>query len=571
MKKYLIISAAAAICLLAACSKEKEPVALEEETIAEITHLPGWTYISALNGEDKGVKASVDNTTAAFTWSAGDKIAVYSGDRYYVSAPLASGGSNTAEFAFEGDINADRKFFAVFPASLVSNDCEASQNSLSLILPASYTLAQVQDDASPLPMIAVNTPDSGLEFKIICPILRITVKNIAWDAKCIKVTFPGKKVQGEFWLSNFTAGTDGVASEDAVDEGDDTITITDLGISDYTEQMVINIPVPMGTYNDVIVGAYDESGHVINYISVPAKKIDSVPTAWTPGRKSARKLTADLPVFTISEDKIVVFAPGNLQATLSEVVKSYSNGTQFWGASSWSFADNQYTAIGNTTANTLASPAENDVVDLFSWIGKDRNFTSGEKYGILKVISSSGTSSYVGNVKGDELLFDWGGSEIDSYAAGVWHTPSREEWEAVFTGSRSKTRCVKVVLTISDSPLTTLNGIIIMPDQYTHPLNYEFTELNRTASNFSANTVSLADWEKLEKAGCVFLPATGQRIYSSGNIIQEETSLWYWTTTADTGSGQALALYIKDGTLAPNKKSARYLGCAVRLVRDVKK
>ena len=570
MKKYLIILAAAATTLLAACSKEKEQIVSDEGTIKESVRLPGWTYISALSGEDRGVKASVDDATAAFTWSEGDKIAVYSGDKYYVSDPLSIGGANTAEFAFEGDINADRKFYAVFPASLVSDDCEASQNSLSLILPKSYPLSQVQDNASPLPMIAVNTPGNGLEFKIICPLVRITVKNIPKDANSIKVTFPGKKVQGEFWLSNFTVGADGVASVDAVDEGDDTITITDLGISSFTEELVINVPVPMGgEYLYVRVAAYDNTDHKINAIYSPLKVSDSAPVAWAPGRKAARKVTANLPVFTISGDKKAIFAPGNLQATLNTVAKSYSNGTQFWSAKSWSFADNQYTAIGKTTANSLADPAEDDVVDLFSWVGKDRGFTGGEKYGILKVVSTSGTSSYVGSVKGDELLFDWGGSEIDSYAAGVWHTPSREDWDAVFSGSRSNTRSVKVVLTISDSPLTTINGIIIMPDQYTHPLNSEFTELNRTASNFSSNAISLADWEKLEKAGCVFLPATGQRFYSSGNIIQEETSLWYWTTTADTGSGQSLALYIKDGTLAPNKKSARYIGCAVRLIRDV--
>ena len=74
MKKYLTIIAAAAICLLTACSKEKELRApIEEQNIAEEV-LSGYC-INATIGE-VSTSASVDDATAAFTWNTGDKIAV---------------------------------------------------------------------------------------------------------------------------------------------------------------------------------------------------------------------------------------------------------------------------------------------------------------------------------------------------------------------------------------------------------------------------------------------------------------------------------------------------------------
>ena len=219
--------------------------------------------------------------------------------------------------------------------------------------------------------------------------------------------------------------------------------------------------------------------------------------------------------------------------------------------------------------NALADPAEDDVVDLFSWIGASKAFSDGRKYGILKIVSTSGTSSYVGNTKGEALLFDWGGNEIDAYQAGTFYLLGSEDWNYMLKNSeRSKTRCIKLQLTTGSG---TINGLLIFPDQYTHPLDDAFSSdyLNRTATAFSGVTISLEDWAKLEKAGCVFLPATGYRGYSEGNVILEESNIWYWTATSATDSGQAYALDIYDGNLIYNKKTARYQGCAVRLAREV--
>lgn len=201
--------------MLVACNKEQDmPVSENLPQEAQLVRTPGWTYIGAQAGDV--TKSSIDDVSAAFSWNTGDQIAVFSGDTYYVSQPLAStyDGTNAAVFAFDSDIESGRKDFAVYPANLVMDGTTVRPNSglahddsmITISLPGSYKLADVQGEVSPTPMIAVNASGSGLAFKSICALVRITVKNIAWDAKSIIVRFPGKKVQGEFDLISFVAG-----------------------------------------------------------------------------------------------------------------------------------------------------------------------------------------------------------------------------------------------------------------------------------------------------------------------------------------------------------------------------
>lgn len=584
MKKYFIFFAVLPV-IAAACSQKdvlpaEEP---QEQIIQEEEQQPAATvvYIEA-KGDD--TKAAISGTDGSFSWSAGDQIAVYAGG-YKLSDGLATGGAASATFAFSGDnvLNeADRADFAVFPASLVFDGTSVrsgsasnhSASALTVTLPASYNLADVQGDNFPVPMIAANAPNGGLAFKNICALLRVTVNNVPKDTRRIEFDFGGKKVQGEFTLTGVTAGeTAAVTSSTA--GADDIITVLTPGFDTFGN-LTVSLPVPTGVassqeYTDVVITSYDAAtgGHKINAITTPVKASG----AWVPGRTSARRLTANLPVFSVAADKKVVFAPGNLQATLSEAVytvtKSGSSdlGTQFWGASAWAFAANQYTAIGNTAANTLANPATGDIVDLYSWVGESITqktwWQDGCKYGILKVVRTGGTSTFCGSTYGEALVYDWG-QIMDSVPAEAYHLLSNAEWGYLLSTRTVSDNYVKVVLDNS------INGLIIFPDQYTHPLGTSFSNENTADASFSTNAISLEDWVKLENAGCVFLPATGTRDYSSGNVILNEDDLFYWSSTSrPSKSAQIYALQVTDSALNASALLARYTGCAVRLVRDV--
>ena len=658
MKKYLFIFAAAATCMLVACSKEKElraPEAETEETTAsEFVRLPGWTYIGASNVESKA--SLTDDSTPVFKWNTGDKIALFTdNDGYLVSDALDASFNNeeSATFGFEGTgINPHRSCFAVYPASLVSGCANPTENSLAINLPASYTLAQVQDLVSPIPMVALNDPNQPLAFKSICALLRITVKNVAWDAQSIKIRFPGKKVNGSFTLSSFVPGEGGVAGAVSSSEAEETITITDLNLNDtYTAQLVVNIPVPMGTYDYVVTGAYDASGLVINWINTPVKADGSTgePLTWSPGRRSRRTLTADLPMFTVwgskltsattviagddavkvpygyigkSDRKTIVFAPGNLQASLQVLPLPNSSDpdnasiVNYGTAAEWRFADHQYDAIGATVPegrtysyNSLQNPEVGDWIDLFSWMGSDATssdiITKSEeyKYGV-SYPCNSGTTSYQGNGVSGSLWYDWGKNIINynggSYNSNAWRTPTELEMMVLLSRRYAGTSGANGIdiackAQIKFSETQKICGLIILPDNFSIPYGvHAISKVHKGNSTkwkvadgqsvCADNEYSPAEWEKLEGAGCVFLPLTNCRRYDTNNDIATTVypaDGWYWTSSTRTGryvnalafnnldSGTS-AYNNKDDNLSANQQADRHYGYAVRLVRYVK-
>lgn len=571
MKKVFFYFAVAATCLLAACARKEAPVTDASDTVKVY-------YINAQGGES--TKSEIDNSSAAFTWSAGDEIAVYTSAGYKKSIELAAGGSASASFAFSEDIDADRADFALFPASLVfdgtavrpTSASSHSASGLTVTLPDVYSLSDIQDSKSPVPMIAANAPGGGLAFKQLGALLRIQVKNLPKQTDYITFDFNGKKVRGAFTLTGVDPGTTALETA-AASSNNDIITVYNDVFTTFQDAIVVNLPVPTGTYTDVTITSWDSDDNKINSITTSIK----AGADWVAARKASRKQIASLPVFSVANDKKVVFAPGNLQAVLSDSMVGSVNsaGHYFWGAKSWQFAPNQYTVIGNTDENKLTDPAEDHVVDLFSWVGASRGFTDDRKYGILVAASGSGTSAMVGNTAGEALLADWGNNEIDAYLAGTWRTLSTDDWNNVLNvADRTKTRFTKAQLTISDSPLETLIGLLVFPDQYTHPLSTAFGKINTSKGAFADNaSISLSDFALLEAAGCVFLPSAGCRSYDSGRVISDTDKVVYWTSTSDTGSGSAKAVYITssgvNGGQGGGYNRQRYFGCAVRLARDV--
>ena len=196
MKRYFWILAAALVSL-AACDKNDLQNGKEEESDSSAV-----AYIRAIGGDDAS-KAFIDNTTAAFTWSTGDTIAVYTTDGYKISDGLAStyNGTNAATFSFSGAnavTEANRADFAFYPASLVhgSNDgikpnsaAHHTATDLVVRLRDKYSLSEVSGDKAPTPMIATNDPNGDLSFKALCPLIRFTVRNIPKQTHSIDFKF----------------------------------------------------------------------------------------------------------------------------------------------------------------------------------------------------------------------------------------------------------------------------------------------------------------------------------------------------------------------------------------------
>ena len=627
MKKYLFIIAAAATCLLVACSKEKELRALEEETVATVEHLPGWTYIGATNIEAKA--SLTDDSTPSFVWNTGDKIAIYSGDTYYVSDGLASGDNNqsSVEFAFEGEIGAGRKYFAVYPSSLVHNGTSVidgcgspSDNSLTVSLPSSYAISQVKDLASPVPMIAVNDPGQGLVFKSACALIRFTLTNVPKQTKSISFGFNGKKVHGLFSLTGIDRNNPdamlGVQAANAATASDTVITVTGVSLDALAQNYVVNIPVPAGgEYKNVTITTLDNEGHKINSFRSSVRSAGN----WAPTRSGRRKLSVTLPVFTIRQssnsNNIVkaVFAPGNLRATLAEATANRKPGY----ASKWEFAPNQYSALGDYTdgrddpINSLKSPQEGDVIDLFSWFGDNATGFTGTyapesdpdryKYGILRYDSNSSISAYYGSgssiTKGSvHLMKDWGTLTISdgnggSYPSGTWRTLSHydndsgtltAEW-ACLISTRTASKSLRYAkATINDGATLIARGVILFPDVYSTQPGLPASFTSGSSTHYAQNTLTLLQWERLESLGCVFLPTTYERWYDSTNKVVMFGSAGdaiYWADyTMDNSNAAGLVVtdtdvstskHASSSALYTEKSVGKIYSAGVRLIRVV--
>ncbi len=599
MKKVSLFFAVAALCFIAACAKKEVP---------ENPSVSGNVFYIHADG-DVNTKAEIDGTSAAFTWSAGDQIAVYTSDGYKKSIALTEGGSASASFAFDEDIDDARADFALFPASLVFDGdtprgcaSEHTADELDIVVPDSYTLAQVQGDASPVYMVAANAPGDPLAFKQMGALLRIKVQYIPKDAQTLKVTFPGQKVQGLFALFDFAAG-DGIPAEDG---DEDTITITDLGISEFTDALIINIPVPCGVDAKYVrVGAYDSTDHKINSIDVPIKEVESVPTAWKPARKAARKVVASLPYFTSNgkTKKKVVFAPGNLQATILTVATSSST---VGSASSWRFAEHQYDALGDCSGNKFENIG--DDIDLFAWIGNSatQTFEDDQKYGVIWPVANSSTppAARFGEVQGEYIKYDWGSLfNGTTYPADTWRLPNGDkeeddtytEWERLINKRSYTYICAKATIKANNSETIIARGLVVFPDTFALPYGFSTTtnggELQgyakdaSTGTHYADNIMTLAMWELLEeKGGCAFLPVTSDRIRSSGaNTSTNVGDAAYWANYSSADDVRyAIALISSDANLCTSSLNGssktqivakrnvnRSCGLAVRLIRDV--
>ena len=234
-------------------------------------------------------------------------------------------------------------------------------------------------------------------------------------------------------------------------------------------------------------------------------------------------------VFSVSSTKKVKFSKGNLR---------YASGT-------WSFFNNQYDYYTSYSA---------DAWDKFGWS------TSATTYGMN---TSTSNSDYSGN------FVDWGSNSDLQTALGTgWFTLSNAEWTYLFNtrsastvGGTSKGRYAK-------AKVNDVQGVILFPDTYTHPNSVTApTNVNTTNASFDSNTYTVADWTKMESAGCVFLPNAGYR--DGEALVSKGIYGDYWSATP-SGADKAYYVYYYAGYVDPAyNPNERRLGFSVRLVRQV--
>ncbi len=255
--------------------------------------------------------------------------------------------------------------------------------------------------------------------------------------------------------------------------------------------------------------------------------------------------------FTVAEGKQITFSGGNLQ---------YTQSTQ-----TWAFAEHQYDMLGTdnvdgggkvydaTYGYDKTGSALADKIDLFGWSGS----TGSAKWGI-------GTSTDNSDYSGD--FVDWGTNMDDG---STWYTLTADEWDYLLD-ERSDANQLVGVARIQLGEKIYANGLVLLPDDWTCPAGVTFKSGFSNTHSVQAyadyQTFTLADWQQLEAAGAVFLPASGFREGSFVGYVQ--SSGYYWSATPD-GSDKAYYMYfISDSYFSYNYSRNRNYGLAVRLVKN---
>ena len=158
---------------------------------------------------------------------------------------------------------------------------------------------------------------------------------------------------------------------------------------------------------------------------------------------------------------------------------------------------------------------------------------------------------------------DWGKNIGDG---NTWYTLTYDEWGYLISGRTNANNLIGVArINLNADGSRHANGIVFLPDYWICPAGITFK------SGYSYDYVNyqiftLSDWQKLEAAGAVFLPASGYRGGSDVNRVQE--CAVYWSATVNF-SDEAGCLYFDFGADAYPFYNSRDYGQAVRLVQDL--
>ncbi|MBO4692037.1 MAG: hypothetical protein J5604_04595 [Bacteroidales bacterium] len=281
-------------------------------------------------------------------------------------------------------------------------------------------------------------------------------------------------------------------------------------------------------------------------------------------------------VFSVSDTKRVIIAPGNLQASYDG-----SNWT-------WNFATHQYDIIGVNSGNIAVNgkgtlSTSSGTVDLFGFS------TSAPSYGI-----DMGSGDYSGS------FVDWGNNNIGGRGKNYWKTLSDPEWKYL-TGKDEinhenyRKRGGQIVINTGGSTLAILNvlctkatvneikGFIIFPDRYAGGTPSGVTWNTNTISNGNyANsgakgwgaTVTSAGWTNLENAGCVFLPVGGFRYsnylyFIEGGYGYTDDPTGYYASSSIYDDDENYCLRFSNDGFDPHNRTFKRYGISVRLVHEL--
>lgn len=539
MKKLnIIVMALALLVALTQCKKEEQPTSNDNNAVSITLDIKG-------NG---GTRMDVNTGTGEVTYEEGDVIYVASGGHYI--GTLTHNGTNFGGTITNPTVDEPLHFYFLGNEEPTFNtdntSCTVSISDQTEHLPV-IEYAPSNETYTP----SMTTYTSHLLNK--CALVKFDVTTSSEAATCI--TGFNNKVTVDFGENTVTpsqAGTGLITlpagsgekwaillPQEAVEEG-----------SAYSED---------GEYSGTCaaIPAIYENGYLTAGIAV------NVTTEVNPGEVPAGAINGK---FTINDEgDQVYFSQGNLQY-IGSAATPY-----------WKFAENQWDYFGITTGQN--SSDQNVDRDLFGWgtSGWNNGNVYYQPYNTDYLTDWNASdfgygygptdgTNYTYDLTGTYANADWGVYNTISNGGNVpnqWRTLTRSEWNYVFN-SRTTPSGIRYAKGIVNG----VNGVILLPDDWNTSI-YALNYTNRGDAPFTTNTIATADWETMESAGTVFLPAAGYRDGTSVYDVSSNGS--YWSRSYDRSQG-AYYIGFSNGGLnmyISYSNRNRSNGQSVRLVRNV--
>ena len=273
-------------------------------------------------------------------------------------------------------------------------------------------------------------------------------------------------------------------------------------------------------------------------------------------------------LFSVSPTNTVRFSRGNLQYTTSGSHTVANGGTQ---SGTFRFAENQY-VYNPGGANSSISSSYTGWISLFGF--GTSGWSSGAQYCQPYASSISSGSAYnAGDSYGNSLTGDYANADWGVYNAisnggntpGLWRTMTADEWNYLLFAREASTVNGTANARFARGNVNGYSGLIVLPDSYTHPVEVTaLSNINNTTSSYNGNSYTVEQWQQLQDAGAVFLPAAGYR--SGTSVSQQNVNADYWTSDRGRELTRATAMSVATGEMSVSNGFYRYIGCNVRLV-----
>lgn len=505
-------------CIFVAASCQKENI--NEETSA-------YGYHFAATIED-GVctKTTVERVTSPSVayktkWESADQINI--NGAVYTATPRTD--ATKADFNYSSGSVPSAPYSAYYPATMYDGS--------SASLPASYTYAEGKYN---MPMYAESS-SATLSFKNLCGVLAITVPSTQITSVSTITVISDQQMNGAF-----TATSEGVLTFEtkSLVSADKKVTLTFTSPITIEGSVTFYIPVPAGTHNPLTINV--SNGSIMRtMVTEKSGGVEVIRNTVYPIAFSDNQPDMLPGLFSVSASTQVRFAKGNCYAD--------STVCDDKGHFDWYFENSQY---------SCQDYFDDEYPRYVYW-------TDHWNYG-----AGAGSDYW----ETDSESVDWGVPYClyNTLPAGTWRTltgGNDGEWKYLIEGRTNSSSKVGY------ATVAGMQGIIILPDSFTDPMKNggsgAFVPVS-TGTTYSLNVyVAGEQWNAMETAGAVFLPAAGYYGSSGGGggLLEHGSSGYYWSSTCATKPNAYGLSFDATNGIRPAITMARNERRSIRLVSVV--